>query len=89
MSNSVHLTLFTLLVIGAVALLIYLAARSSQRYSVEDTKAQAENYAGEIDEGRGGMTTFCWVTIGAIIIWSVVYFIMHWNEFYSVFFAPK
>jgi hypothetical protein len=89
MSTSVHLTLFTLLVIVSLALLIYLATRSGRGYSVEDTRANAENFAGEIDEGRGGMTAFCWVTIGAIFIWSVVYFIMHWNEFYSVFFAPK
>ena len=86
MSTNVHLALFTLLIIGAVSLLGYLAARSGNGYSVADTRAHAEKFSGLVEEGHGGMTAFCWVTIGAILVWSVVYFAMHWSEFSVVFF---
>jgi nitrogen fixation protein FixH len=85
MSNNANLAYFTLLIIGVVTLLTYLASRSGRGYSVEDTKAHAEHFADGIEEGRGGLTAFCWVTIGAILVWSVIYFIMHWSEFTAAF----
>jgi nitrogen fixation protein FixH len=89
MSTNVHLAFFTLLMIAVVTLLIYLASRSGRGYSVEDTKAHAEKFAGVIEEGHGGMTAFCWITIGAIFIWSIIYLIMHWSEFAVVFFRYR
>lgn len=86
MNTNVKLVYFTLLIIAVVAFLVYLAVRSGKGYSVEDTKAHAEEYPDGIKEGHGGMTAFCWVTIGAIFVWSIIYLIMHWNEFSVVFF---
>jgi|WetSurMetagenome_2_1015567.scaffolds.fasta_scaffold362617_1 hypothetical protein len=86
MSTNVNLAFFTLLIIAVVGILTYLAVRSGSGYSVKDAEAHAERFAGDVKEGHGGMTAFCWVTIGAIIIWSIVYLIMNWSEFAVVFF---
>lgn len=86
MNTNVNLAFFTLLIIGVVTLLVYLAGRSGKGYSVADTKSHAEKYPDGIEEGHGGLTAFCWVTIGSIFIWSIIYLIMHWSEFAVVFF---
>jgi nitrogen fixation protein FixH len=81
-----NLFLFTLLIIGVVAVLIYLAVRSGSGYSVSDTKAHAEKFPDNIEEGHGGMTAFTWITFGSIFIWCIVYLVLNWNKFASVFF---
>jgi hypothetical protein len=86
MNTDVNLVYFTLLMVSVVTLLIYLATRSGRGYSVQDMEAHAERYAGIVEESRGGMTAFCWITIGAIFIWSVIYLVMHWSEYSVVFF---
>jgi hypothetical protein len=84
--TNVNLAWFVLLVIAVVTLLVYLGVRAGHRYSVEDTQAHAETFAGVVQEGHGGVPAFVMVTIWAIVIWSVVYLVMHWSEFAVVFF---
>lgn len=86
MISNVGLVFFTLLITCVVAILLYLAIRSGSGYSVSDTKAHAEKFSDNIEEGHGGMTAFTWVTFSGIFIWCVVYLVQHWNEFSSVFF---
>jgi hypothetical protein len=73
-------------VIGAVFFL-WLALRSGRGYTVEDTEAHASEYGEVIKEGHGGMTAFLWVTFSAFFIWTVVYFVINWEEFYVIFAA--
>jgi nitrogen fixation protein FixH len=86
MSSNVHLAFFTLLIMGVVALLTYLAVRSGSGYSVSDTKAHAEKFPDNIEEGHGGMTAFTWITFGSIFVWCIVYLVLNWSKFASVFF---
>jgi hypothetical protein len=85
-NTNVHLAWFDLLLIGIVALLTYLAVRAGKGYSVEDTQAHAETFAVGVQEGHGGMPAITLVVILFLIIWSIVYLIMHWSEFAVVFF---
>ena len=86
MSSNALMAWFVLLMIFVVCLLIYLALRSGSGYSVHDTKAHAERFADIIEEGHGGMTAFAWLTFTGIFIWCIVYVVIHWSEFSSVFF---
>ena len=86
MSSNVLLAYFTLLIIGIVAILVYLAVRSGSGYSVSDTKAHSEKFPDGVEEGHGGMTAFTWVTFGGIFVWSIFYLVSHWSQFSSVFF---
>lgn len=86
MSTNVHLAFFVLFLIGVGALLTYLAIRAGQGYSIEDTMAHAEKFANVVEEGHGGLTAFVGISCGAIVIWSFVYLIMHWQQFAVTFF---
>jgi preprotein translocase subunit SecG len=77
----------TLFCIAAVVVLIILLLRSGKGYSVQDAESHAEDYAGEIKEGHGGLTAFLWLLFAGIFIWSIVYFAMHAGEF-AVIFSP-
>ena len=62
-----------------VILLILLITGS--KYSVSDTQAHAVDYAHQIQEGHGGITWFLWVMFTGMLVWTIIYFIMHWHEF--------
>ncbi len=86
MSTNVRLAFFTVGIILAAAFLIYLAVRAGKDYSVEDTEAHAEEFGGVVKEGHGPVPAFAAVGMGALIIWSIVYLIMHWSEYAVAFF---
>ena len=71
--------------IGITILLIVLLLRSGHGYSVRDTEEHAENFAGGIKEGHGGLPAFLWVIYAVILIWTVIYFVTHWSEFAIIF----
>ena len=87
LNTSVSLTSlwWTLGIITLFVILLILLLRSGRGYSVGDTESHATNFAGTIREGHGGLTAFLWVLIGAILIWSIVYFATHWREFAIIF----
>ena len=86
MSTNIRLAWFVLLIIFSAAFLLYLAVRAGKGYSVEDTEAHAEEFGGVVKEGHGGITAFAGISIVAILVWSIVYLIMHWSEFAVAFF---
>jgi hypothetical protein len=77
----------TLFCIAAVVVLTILLLRTGKGYSVRDAQSHAEDYAGVIKEGHGGLTAFFGVLFVIILIWSVVYFVLHAGEF-SIIFSP-
>jgi hypothetical protein len=62
------------------SLLLILLLRGS-KYSVRDTEAHSLDFGGVIKEGHGGMTSFLWIMFTGMVIWTIVYFAMHWSEF--------
>jgi hypothetical protein len=77
----------TLFCIAAVVVLIILLLRSGKGYSVRDAQSHAEDYAGEIKEGHGGLTAFLWLLFTSMLIWAIVYFVIHAHEF-TILFSP-
>jgi hypothetical protein len=77
----------TLLCIAAAVVLTVLLLRSGKGYSVRDAQSHAEDYAGVIKEGHGGITAFLWFLFLVILIWTVVYFVIHAGEF-AIIFSP-
>jgi hypothetical protein len=63
-----------ILSIFLMALFIGLIMRSGHNYSVQDTEAHSESFAGIIREGHGGMTMFLWIWFIFLFVWTVVYF---------------
>jgi preprotein translocase subunit SecG len=76
---------WTLVIIFLFLVSLILLIRSGHGYSVHDTQAHASEYAGEIKEGHGGMTAFLWVFFTFMLVWTIVYFILHAGEFAIVF----
>jgi len=87
LNTSVSLTSlwWTLGIIALFVFLLILLLRSGRGYSVHDTEAHSTSYAGIVKEGHGGLTAFLWVLFISIIIWSIVYFILHRAEYAIVF----
>jgi hypothetical protein len=77
----------TLFCIAAVVVLIILLLRSGKGYSVRDAQSHAEDYSGEIKEGHGGLTAFLWFLFASMLIWAIVYFVIHAHEF-AIIFSP-
>jgi hypothetical protein len=76
----------TLLCIAAVIILTVLLLRSGKGYSVRDSQSHAEDYAGVIKEGHGGLTAFLVVLFIFMLIWMIIYFVLHAGEFSIIFF---
>jgi preprotein translocase subunit SecG len=76
---------WTLTIIFAFVVTLILLLRSGHGYSVHDTEAHSTNFAGEIKEGHGGLTTFLWVFYAFMFVWTIVYFVQHSAEFAIIF----
>ena len=72
-----------LVFVGAAVLVIYLIVRSSDEFSVEDTEANSEDFAGEIRDSKGPVTKWLWAVYIALAVWAIAYLIQHWGEFAS------
>lgn len=86
-SNHVPSVFFwlTLVIIAALGVTVWLSLRSGRNYSVDDTEAHSANYANVIKEGHGGLTAFLLVSFGVILIWTLIYLVLHWSEFGVLF----
>ncbi len=71
------------IVIGSVLafVVIFMMFLAGSKYSVHDAETHATEYAGTIKEGHGGLTAFLWVLFIGMLVWTIVYFVMHWSEF--------
>jgi hypothetical protein len=78
--------------IGSVAgavFFLWLALISGRGYSVEDTEAHSIEYGEVVKEGHGGMTAFLWVSFVLLFIWTIAYFVQHWDEFNALLAASR
>lgn len=66
-------------------LFLWLWMISGRLYSVEDTEAHSEDFGGVIREGHGGMTIFLWVSFGLLLLWTIYYFVVNWQQFLVIF----
>ena len=76
---------WTLGIIFAFLLSLFLFLRSGRGYSVHDTQAHSTEYGGVIKEGHGGLTAFLWVFFIFMIVWSVVYLVTNAGQFAIIF----
>lgn len=69
--------------IGSVLsfVIVFILFISGSKYSVHDAEAHATDYGGTIKEGHGGITLFLWLLFIGMLVWTIVYFVMHWSEF--------
>jgi len=58
--------------------------KSSDEFSVEDAEANADDFAGEIRDSQGPVTSWLWVAYAVMIIWAVAYLIQHASEFPAI-----
>jgi hypothetical protein len=72
-----------LVFVGATVLVIYLIVRSSDEFSVEDTEANSEDFAGLVRDSKGPVTKWLWAVYIALAVWAIAYLIQHWGEFAS------
>jgi hypothetical protein len=75
----------TLLSIAAVVVLTILLLRAGKGYSVHDSHRHGAVYPEEFKEGHGGLTAFLGFSFSVILIWTIVYFVMHAGEFGILF----
>jgi hypothetical protein len=75
----------TLSLIAAFIILLVMFIRAKPGYSEKDAQTHSINFAGGIREGNGGITVFLWVVISLIIVWTIIYFILHFREFGLIF----
>ena len=68
----------------AGAILMWLMVRSSGEYTVERTEEESEDFAGEIRDSHGPVTSWLWVTYIVIFVWAIAYLIQHGAEFPSL-----
>ena len=70
-----------LILVVSMAVLIYLAVRSGERYGHHDAHVHSEEYAGIIREGHGPLTVFLIISYAIILLWTAIYFGTHASEF--------
>jgi hypothetical protein len=73
-----------LAIIAAGAILMWLMVRSSDEFSVEETEHNSDDFAGELRDSHGPVTSWLWVAYVVMIIWAIAYLIQHISEFPSL-----
>lgn len=62
-----------------------LALRSGDAYSPHDAEEHATEFGGGMREAHGPVTAFLWLTYAVVLIFSVIYTIVHWSDFSMMF----
>ena len=65
--------------------MLWLIVVGNGRPRAERAEAHAEEFAGVVREGHGGMTMFLWVSFTLLILWTVYYFVVHAQQFLVIF----
>ena len=71
----------TLIIIISLAVLIFLAVKSGERYEHSDAHVHSTQYADIIREGHGPLTWFLIAAFAAVFLWTAVYLAGHAREF--------
>jgi hypothetical protein len=76
---------FTLGLVAAGVILMYLMVRSSEEFTVEETIENSDDFAGEIRDSHGPVTKWLWVSYIVMVIWAIAYLIQHMSEFINFY----
>ena len=71
-------TCFMIVCLGAIT---YLMVKSSKEFPPEKVEETAHDFAGEIKDSHGPITTFLWAVYAGLLIWGALYLIQHGHEF--------
>jgi hypothetical protein len=67
--------------LAVFAIALWLMLRSGKGHPPEEIESDASDYGNVIKAGHAPLTVFLTVFISGVLIWMIVYFVMHWNEF--------
>ncbi len=70
-------------IVAAGVILMWLMVRSSNEFSVEETEKNSDDFAGEIRDSHGPVTSWLWVAYIVMAVWAIAYLIQHGSEFAS------
>ena len=73
-----YVTYFMIVCLGAIT---YLMVKSSKEFPPEKVEETAHDFAGEIKDSHGPITTFLWAVYAGLLIWGALYLIQHGHEF--------
>jgi hypothetical protein len=74
---------FALVIVGlaVLAIAMWLMLRSGKNHPPEEIESDASDYGNVIRSGHAPLTLFLKIFIPGVLIWIIVYFVMHWSEF--------
>jgi hypothetical protein len=70
-----------LAILAAGIILMFLMVKSSDEYSVEETEHNSDEFAGQIRDSHGPVTSWLWIAYIVIVVWAIAYLIQHAAEF--------
>jgi hypothetical protein len=80
--------LYAYITVGIVAggaILMYLMVKSSDEFTVEETKENSDDFAGVIRDSHGPITTWLWIAYLALVMWAIAYLLQHISEFLNFY----
>jgi hypothetical protein len=63
------------------AIALWLMLRSGRGHPPEEIESDASDYGNVIRSGHAPLTLFLKIFIPGVIVWIIVYFVLHWGEF--------
>jgi hypothetical protein len=72
-------------IVAGGAILMYLMVKSSDEFTVEETKENSDDFAGVIRDSHGPITTWLWVAYLALVMWAIAYLLQHISEFINFY----
>lgn len=72
-------------IVAAASILMYLMVKSSDDFTVEETKENSDDFAGVIRDSHGPITKWLWVAYIVMVTWAIAYLIQHISEFINFY----
>ncbi len=70
--------------LAAFAVLMWLMLRSGKGHPPAEIEADASDYGNVIRSGHAPLTLFLYIFISGVIIFIIVYYVLHWSEFGAI-----
>ena len=67
--------------LAVFAIILWLMLRAGKNHPPEEVEADATDYGNVIKSGHAPLALFLKIFIPGVLIWIIVYFVLHWNEF--------